>query len=125
MGPFFDFRSLHKRQDQNDFLFGRFEARNVVIERQVFLHFIHEGVGFASVSMEGGGVLAHGLDVCGCGDWLICGSSCRCRSSSSWWSSSTWWSRRGSSGSSSSFSHGNVQEFVELCLGEGVLWGDC
>src|SRR6266478_4201278 len=74
--------------------------------------------------MEGRGIFAHRFNICRCGDWLVCGSSCCCGSSSSWRSSSTWWSRRGSSGSSSSFSHSDIQEFVEFCFGEGVLWSD-
>src|SRR6266403_520066 len=107
-GPFFDLGSLHKRQDENHLLFGRFETGDVVIERQVFLYFVHKCVSFAPVSVEGRGIFAHCFDVCGCGNGLVCGSTCRCGTSSSWRSSSTWWSRRGSSGSSSSFSHGDV-----------------
>src|SRR6266404_4873302 len=124
MGPFFDFRPLHKRQDENDFLFGQFETSDIIIERQVFLYLVHKCVGLTPVSMEGRGVFAHCFNVRGCGDWLVCSPSCCCRSPSSWWSSSTWWSRRSSSGSSPSFSHGNIQEFVEFCFGEGVLWSD-
>src|SRR6266481_4807670 len=73
--------------------------------------------------MEGRGVFAHRFDIRGRGDWLVCSSSCWCRSSSRW-SSSAWWSWWGSSSSSSSFSHGNIQEFIEFCFSEGVLWGD-
>jgi len=51
-GPFLNFGPLHKRQDKNDFLFGRFETRDVVIERQVFLYFVHKGVGVIDLTNE-------------------------------------------------------------------------
>src|SRR6266403_663082 len=108
MGPFFDLGSLHKRQDEDNFLFGRLATRDVVIECQVFLHLIHEHVSFAPFSFEERGILSHGFDVCYCGDWLSCRSSGGCGSSSSWWSTSSGWSWRGSSRSSSSFSHGYI-----------------
>src|SRR6266478_546902 len=102
--PFLYFGSLHEGQDENDLLLWGFETCDVVIERQVFLHFVHESVGFAPFAPEEGRIFAHGFDVRRCCDWL-----CRCCSSgrghsSSWWPSSAWGSRRGSSSSSSSFS---------------------
>src|SRR6266446_6237701 len=121
-GPFFYFRSLHECQDEDDFLLWGVEACDIVIECQIFLHFVHEGVGFASFPFEERRVFAHGFDICCSCNWLCRCSSCSCRSScwwSSWWSS--WWPQRGSSGSSSPFSHCDIQEFLEFCFGEGVL----
>src|SRR6266404_3869935 len=122
MGPFFYFGSLHECQNEDDFLFQGVEACDIIVERQVLLHFVHEGVGFASFPFEERRVFTHGFDICCCCDWLCRCSSSSCRCSSSWWSSSTWGSRRGSSGSSSSFPHCNIQEFFKFCFGEGVLW---
>src|SRR6266446_3011511 len=97
------------------FLWG-VESSDVMVECQVFLYFVHEGVCFASFAMEEGGVLSHGFDVCCCCDWL-----CHCSSSCSRWSSSSWWSGRESSGSSSLFSYCYVKELVKLVFHEGVL----
>src|SRR6266403_512575 len=124
LGPLFHLGSLHESQDENNLFLWGFETCNVIIERQVFLHFVHKSVGFASFTFEEGRVLAHGFDVCCCCDWLChCSSSGR-GYSSSWWPSSAWGSWRGSSGSSSLFSHCDIQEFFEFCFSEGVLWCD-
>src|SRR6266436_7130051 len=65
---------------------------NVIIECEVFVNFVYEGVCLLSISLEERGVFAHGLDICCCGDRLEQCCTCygRGRASSSWWSSSSW-----------------------------------